>query len=171
MYMLKACTCIYANSYLTPYKLLSGVSHKLRKVCKCLTTWRVSGSISVDACNRPQRFIPVQPTPKSYPFSHIDEASILTPGSITKNSATNQRTAYRLGTELVWSGGGLLCINEASILMLVVARAYHVCLCKARIMLPSPVLKPRGDIIRSPKQGHQWPHKKGIMSPDNVVDA
>ena len=31
---------------------------------------------------------------------------------------------------------------------------------QARIRLPTLALKPKGDIIRSPKQGYQWPHKK-----------
>ena len=25
-------------------------------------------------------------------------------------------------------------------------------------------LKPRADVTRSPKEGYQWPHKKGLMS-------
>ena len=42
---------------------------------------------------------------------------------------------------------------------------YHVCLCQVRIRLPTLALKPRGDVIRSPKQGHQWPHKKELCPP------
>ena len=29
---------------------------------------------------------------------------------------------------------------------------------------PTLALKPRGDITRSPKQGYEWPHKKGMSS-------
>ena len=29
-------------------------------------------------------------------------------------------------------------------------------------------LKPRADVIRSPKQGYQWPHKKGLMSSKKI---
>ena len=32
---------------------------------------------------------------------------------------------------------------------------------------PTLALKPRGDVTRSPKQGYQWPHKKGLMSSKN----
>ena len=28
----------------------------------------------------------------------------------------------------------------------------------------TPILEPRRDVTRSPKQGYQWPHKKGLMS-------
>ena len=28
-----------------------------------------------------------------------------------------------------------------------------------------PALKPRVDVTRSPKQGHQWPHKKDLCPP------
>ena len=31
------------------------------------------------------------------------------------------------------------------------------------IRLPTLALKPRGDITRNPKQGFQWPHKKGLV--------
>ena len=34
-----------------------------------------------------------------------------------------------------------------------------------RIRPPTLALKPRGDITRSPKQGHQWPHKKDPCPP------
>ena len=30
-------------------------------------------------------------------------------------------------------------------------------------------LKPRGDVIRSPKQGYQWPHKKDSCPPNNLL--
>ena len=33
---------------------------------------------------------------------------------------------------------------------------------------PTLALKPRGDVTRSPKQGYQWPHKKGLMSSKNL---
>ena len=29
---------------------------------------------------------------------------------------------------------------------------------------PTLALKPMSDIMRCPKQGYQWPHKKGLMS-------
>ena len=32
-------------------------------------------------------------------------------------------------------------------------------------ILPTPDLKPRGDVTTSPKQGHQWPHKKDLCPP------
>ena len=32
---------------------------------------------------------------------------------------------------------------------------------QVRIRLPTLALKPRGDAIKSPNQGYQWPHKKG----------
>ena len=41
-----------------------------------------------------------------------------------------------------------------------------VCLCQACIRLSTLVLKPRGDITRSPKQGYQWPHKKDLCPPN-----
>ena len=30
---------------------------------------------------------------------------------------------------------------------------------------PTLALKPRTDVTRSPKQGHQWPHKKDLCPP------
>ena len=38
----------------------------------------------------------------------------------------------------------------------------HICLHQVQIRLPTLVLKPRGDVSRSPKQGYQWPHKKDL---------
>ena len=35
-------------------------------------------------------------------------------------------------------------------------------LCQTRIGLFTLALKPRGDVIRSPNQGYQWPHKKDL---------
>ena len=32
---------------------------------------------------------------------------------------------------------------------------------------PTLALKPRGHVTRSPKQGHQWPHKKDSCPPKN----
>ena len=34
---------------------------------------------------------------------------------------------------------------------------------------PTLALKPRGDITRSPKQGYQWPPKKGRMSSKKIL--
>ena len=39
---------------------------------------------------------------------------------------------------------------------------YNVCLCQVQIRLPTLALKPGGDVIRSPKQGYQRPHKKDV---------
>ena len=38
-----------------------------------------------------------------------------------------------------------------------------LCICIARIRLPTLALKPRVDITRSSKQGYQWPHKKDLL--------
>ena len=38
--------------------------------------------------------------------------------------------------------------------------ATHTPLPSANKAEPTPALKPRGDITRSPKQMYQWPHKK-----------
>ena len=35
-------------------------------------------------------------------------------------------------------------------------------------MLPTLALKPRGDITRSQKNGHQWSHKKDLCPPKIV---
>ena len=35
---------------------------------------------------------------------------------------------------------------------------------QVQIRLLTLVLKPRGDVTRSPKQGYQWPHKKDMFS-------
>ena len=42
-------------------------------------------------------------------------------------------------------------------------REYVICMPLPR--LPTLTLKPKGDVTRSPKQGYQWPHKKGVYSP------
>ena len=45
------------------------------------------------------------------------------------------------------------------------SEVYYVGFCQVQIRLPTLALKPRGDIIRSPKQGYQWPHKKDLCPP------
>ena len=45
---------------------------------------------------------------------------------------------------------------------LISGNVHLICLCQVRIRLPTLVLKPRGNVTRSPKQGHQWPHKSHL---------
>ena len=44
-------------------------------------------------------------------------------------------------------------------------KIHHLCLCQVQIRLPTLALKPRGNIIRSPKQRYYWPHKKNLCPP------
>ena len=44
----------------------------------------------------------------------------------------------------------------------ILGNMYHIWL---QIRLPTLVLKPRGNITRSPKRWHQWPHKKDVFPP------
>ena len=41
---------------------------------------------------------------------------------------------------------------------------HHVHFYQVQMKLPTLALKPRGDIIISPRQGYQWSHKKDISS-------
>ena len=68
------------------------------------------------------------------------------------NDACGEVTGYHAGSQEVSK-----CHTRGNI--------YHLHLCQVQIRLPTLALKPGGDIIRSPKQGYQWPDKKDLCPP------
>ena len=80
------------------------------------------------------------------------------------SSSVNSSSAFESAQKRVETGQILIQKGNSRGVKKVQENVQHIRLCQAQKRLSTVALKFRGDVARSPKQGYQWPHKKGIMS-------